>query len=210
MKFATTLVTLATIAIASTNAAQGSPYLQSTRISLTQDFDPMTMSQGQIIKFFENVSKTYWKSTVRGWYSSTGRTLELDEINCFGEWLSADLHKIDDAVAPLLSLDFAHLSFEQLFGIKEAVAELVEKNMRFCGMDVFAEEVQSFWKENVDLDAVLDNVQKEAFSTMQKLMPLIDLMNTLPSLRSYADIYKAVDTIGYTVAAVASSFIGFQ
>ncbi len=74
MKLSTTLVTLATIAIATTEAAQGAAFV-TPKISLTQDFDPSRMSQGQILKFFEMVGKTYWKATIRGWYSSSDRTL---------------------------------------------------------------------------------------------------------------------------------------
>ncbi len=134
----------------------------------------------------------------------------MDEDNCFGEWISNDLHKIDEVVAPLLNFDFGHVNFGEIMSIAHTVSALADKNTKYCGMDVFARDVEEFWVKNVDIDSILDNVQKEAFVTIQKLMPMIDLMNSLPSLHSMADIFKVVDTIAYTIAAVTSSFIGFK
>ena len=176
-----------------------------------QIFDPTQMTDDQMIIFSSNVGKTIWTSFVRGWYSKSNETFKVDE-ECFGDWLVQDLHNLDNQATQILDHNLFEIPtlLSDLNSIWHSFKKIIMKTNHACGFCRFGETVANFLITECNPDDVFANIQANAFSTITKLMPLVQILNDRESIKTFNQIYTATSTIGYTLGEIGSNLVGFQ
>ncbi len=135
------------------------------------------MEEETAFRFVNEVTKAGWTGFMTGWYhSSVNKFIPTDA--CFGNWIEEDLVEMKEVGKQIVELDFMNMEFEKAKNAAVDVVELFFKQDEQCGFRKFLTDLGDHCEKgsHCQPDAVLNNLQKNAFQIVTKMTMMAELL----------------------------------